>query len=249
MKIEEILAKVAKGEAITEAEKKFLADYKEPVAGDASSSSVPRTRLNDEIAKRKEAEKEVEQLKTQVADLTDKVEEMETNGMSEADKAKKEADRELGKLRAQVDALTKERDEATQKVAEMEFTGWVRELATKHNFTDAEYLGFKLRAAGVKTDDANGVAAFMKGLEKDAPGMFKSTAKPGAGTAANGGQNAPQSTAKQRLEELGKKTELTNREVAEVVELQAKVKAEGADGATGNNNGGTGADGAAGKQE
>ena len=97
MKIEEILAKVAKGETLTEAEKQFAAEYK-PGAGDAgggddNSARIPKARLDAEIAKRKEAEAKNAELATKVDDLTSKVEELETAGMSEAEKAKKEAEK------------------------------------------------------------------------------------------------------------------------------------------------------------
>lgn len=258
MKIEEILAKVAKGETLTEAEKQFAAEYK-PGAGDAgggddNSARIPKARLDAEIAKRKEAEAKNAELATKVDDLTSKVEELETAGMSEAEKAKKEAEKASAKQAAELARLTKERDEAVRKAAEMEFAGKVQALAAKHNFTDPDYLAFKLRAGEVKLDDEGAVTTFMKGLEKSAPGMFRSTAKPGAGTTANGTQTAQPSAAKKRLEELNSKKELTNREVAEVIELQGKVKAEAAqNGGAGENNSngtGTGSAGAgAGKQE
>lgn len=258
MKIEEILAKVAKGETLTESEKQFAAEYK-PGAGDAgggddNSARIPKARLDAEIAKRKEAEAKNAELATKVDDLTSKVEELETAGMSEAEKAKKEAEKTSAKQAAELARLTKERDEAVKKAAEMEFAGKVQALAAKHNFTDPDYLAFKLRAGEVKLDDEGAVTTFMKGLEKSAPGMFRSTAKPGAGTTANGTQTAQPSAAKKRLEELNSKKELTNREVAEVIELQGKVKAEAAqNGGAGENNSngtGTGSAGAgAGKQE
>lgn len=257
MKIEEILAKVAKGETLTEAEKQFVAEYK-PGAGDGggddTSARIPKARLDAEIAKRKEAEAKNAELATKVDDLTSKVEELETAGMSEAEKAKKEAEKASAKQAAELARLTKERDEAVKKAAEMEFAGKVQALAAKYNFTDPDYLAFKLRAGEVKLDDEGDVTTFMKGLEKSAPGMFRSTAKPGAGTTANGTQTAQPSAAKKRLEELNSKKELTNREVAEVIELQGKVKAEAAqNGGAGENNSngtGTGSAGAgAGKQE
>lgn len=258
MKIEEILAKVAKGETLTDAEKQFVADYK-PGAADTgpeeNAARIPKARLDAEIAKRKEAEDKNAELAAKLEDLTSKVEELETAGMNEAEKAKKEAEKASAKQAAQLAQLTKERDEAVKKAAEMEFNGKVQALAARHNFTDPDYLAFKLRAGAVKLDDDGAVATFMKGLEKAAPGMFKSTAKPGAGTTANGTQTAQPSAAKKRLDELNSKKELTNREVAEVIELQGKVKAEAAQNGTGvNNNNGTqtgssNTGGDAGKQE
>ncbi len=237
MNIIDILAKIAKGESLTDAEKKFAAEYKEPEGGEGR---IPKERLDQEISKRKAAEDQVAQLTSKVDELTGKVEELTTSGMSEADKAKAEAAKQLKTLQAQVEKLTKERDEAAKKAADMEFSGGVRDLAAKHNFVDAEYLGYKLQAAGIKLDDAAGVAAFMKGLEKDSPNMFKSSAKPGGGTSTDGNGDAGRNNAQMRLDELGKKTELSSREVAEVIELQAQIKAGDASngGAAAANNGG-----------
>lgn len=242
MKIEDILAKVAKGEALTDAEKQFAADYKPAAAaGDADdekNARIPKARLDAEIAKRKEADAKVAELTTRLEELNSKVEELENKGMSEADKAKNAAEKERTKTAAQIATLTKERDEAVKKAADMEFASKVQQLATKHNFTDAEYLAYKLRAGQVDLDDEGATGTFMKGLEKSTPTMFKSAARPGAGTAANGTPQAQPSAAKKRLEELQSKNELTNREVAEVIELDSKVKAEAAAAGTGNNNGG-----------
>lgn len=238
MKIEEILAKVAKGETLTEAEKQFAADYNP--AGSDEGARIPKARLDAEIAKRKEAEAKNAELSTKVDDLTSKVEELETAGMTEAEKAKKDAEKASAKQAAELARLTKERDEAVKKASEMEFSSKVQALAAKHNFTDSDYLAYKLRTGDVKLDDEGAVTTFMRGLEKSAPGMFRSTAKSGAGTTANGTHTAQPSEAKKRLEELNGKKELTNREVAEVIELQGKVKAEAAqNGGIGENNNGT----------
>ena len=257
MKIEEVLAKVAKGETLTEEEKRFVADYK-PAAGDgggdeSGAARIPKARLDAEIAKRKEADAKVAELTSKLEELTSKVEELETAGMSEAEKAKKEAEKASAKQAAELARITKERDEAVKKAAEMEFAGKVQQLASKHGFADPDYLAFKIRSGDVKLDDEGAVATFMRGLEKAAPGMFRSTAKPGAGTTADGAPQAQTSAAKKRLEELSSKKELTNREVAEVIELQGKVKAEaaqnGGDGGSDNNGTGAGNAGGAAKQE
>lgn len=55
----------------------------------------------------------------------------------------------------------------------MEFSGKVRDLAAKHNFADAEYLGYKLKAGAVQLDNENAVATFMRGLEKRHQGCLQ----------------------------------------------------------------------------
>jgi vacuolar-type H+-ATPase subunit I/STV1 len=241
MKIQEILAKIAKGEALTDDEKKFLAEYKEPEGGEGR---IPKERLDQEIAKRKEAEAAKAELDKKIAELTEQVEQMKTSGMSEAEKAKAEAEKQLKTLHDQVAKLTKERDDAAAKAADMEFGAGVRALADKHKFVDPDYLGYKIKAAGVKLDDADGVSGLIKALEKDSPNMFRSDAKPGSGTqGAGAGGAGGGGDAKARLDELNKKLELSSREVAEVIALQAQVKAGG--NAGGGTDGATGAAGGA----
>jgi hypothetical protein len=242
MTIAEILAKIAKGEALTDEEKKFALEYKEPTD---DGTKIPKARLDQEIAKRKAAEEQTAQLNTQITELQEKLDKLETSGLTEAEKAKTEAAKQLKNLQAQVEKLTKERDEAAKKAADMEFSSGVRELAAKHNFVDADYLGYKLQAAGLKLDDENGIATFMKGLEKESPSMFRSQAKPGAGTQQDQGQGGANATAKQRLEELNKKTELNSKELAEFIALQAEVsKAEEASKGEGKGDAGGDAGGA-----
>ena len=91
MKLKEILAKVAKGEALTEDEKKFLAEYQEPDdGGTGDGGRIPKARLDKEIEKRKQAEAKTDELTTQLEDLKSKLEDLENADMSEAEKAKKE---------------------------------------------------------------------------------------------------------------------------------------------------------------
>lgn len=236
MKIAEILAKIVKGENLTDEEKKFLAEYKEP---EPDPNRIPKERLDEEIAKRKASEAKEGELQTKLSELESKVEELTTKGMSEAEKAKRESAKTLKTLQDQVAALTKERDESKAKAEEMEFRGKVAELANAHRFTDADYLGWKLKSGKINLEDATAVSGFFAELEKSAPALFQSEAKGGAGTGgensgSNGG-NAYQS----RIDELLKKPSLTMRESQEVIELQGKIAAEkSASAGTNNQSGG-----------
>jgi len=220
MDLLKILSKIAKGEALTDEEKKFAGEYRPDDTG-----RIPKERLDQEIAKRKAAEDQLTDLNGKYAELQAKWDEQQNAGLSEAEKAKAESARQLKSLQDKLAAETKAREEAVRKAADLEFSVGVKEIAGKHNFTDAEYLGYRLQSAGIKLDDANGVASFMKELEKTAPGLFRSSAKPGAGTggadqSGNAGQAA---SANLRLQELGKKTELSSREVAEFIALQEQA--------------------------
>ena len=223
MDLLKILAKIAKGEALTDEEKKFAGDYRPDEAG-----RIPKERLDQEISKRKAAEDQATELNGKLAELQAKLEEAQNAGLSEADKAKAEAARQMKALQDKLAAATKEKEEAAKKAADLEFSIAVKGIAGKHHFTDADYLGYRLQSAGVKLDDENAVASFMKELEKASPALFTSDVKPGAGTGGAGANAAGQAaTAKQRLLELGQKAELSGREVAEVIALQNQVRAGG----------------------
>lgn len=222
MKIAELLEKIANGETLTDEEKKFIKEYKEP---EPDPNRIPKARLDEEIQKRRAAEEKEGELQAKLSELESKVEELTTKGMSEAEKAKRESAKTLKTLQDQVAALTKERDESKAKAEEMEFRGRVSELASQHHFTDPEYLAYKLRGGKVNLDDATAVSGFFSELEKSSPSLFQSEAKGGAGTSGENGQkgaNAYQS----RIDELLKKPSLTLRESQEVIELQTKVEQE-----------------------
>ena len=222
MDIKTILAKIAKGEELTDEEKKFAGEYK----GTDNDNRIPKSRLDEEIAKRNAAETKSSEFEKKIAELTEKLEAMQSAGMTEAEKAKAEAAKQLKSLTAQVAALTKERDEAAKKAADMEFSNSVHAIAEKHKFLDADYLGYKLKAAGLALDDEEKVTGFMGNLAKESPNLFRSEVKSGAGTGTGGSAAGAGSTGKARLDELNKKSELSSREVAEVIQLTEQIKNE-----------------------
>ncbi|MBO4620360.1 MAG: hypothetical protein J5654_09655 [Victivallales bacterium] len=236
MKLEELLAKIANGEKLTDEEKEFIKNYKEP---EPDPNRIPKSRLDEEIAKRKEAESRGDELQAKLSELEAKVEELNTKGMSEAEKAKRESAKTLKALQEQVAALTKERDESKAKADAMEYRGKVTELAKSRRFTDIDYLEYKLQSAKVNLDDQTAVAGFFGELEKSAPHLFESAAKAGSGSSDNkGGSGA--SAYQSRIDELLAKPSLSTRESQEVIDLQTKIEAEKSGGsASGNANGGT----------
>lgn len=214
----ELIRKLLAGETLTPEEKAYLKDYNP----DNDENRIPKTRLDQEITKRKNAEKEVTDLTTRIDELTVKVEELENSGLGEAEKAKKEAEKELNKLKQQISTLTAERDEAQSKLTESEFKTKVSEIAAKHNFVDSEYLGFKVKADEIDLADEKAVTAFVKGLEKSSPNLFKSNVKPGGGTGKGGKVDDDNQS---RLKELLGKKELTSNDLAEIAELEEQSNA------------------------
>ena len=220
MTIKEVLKKVSEGTELSAEEKAFLAAY-DP---DGDGSRIPKSRLDQEIAKFKAEKERADNLDSELAALKEKVEELENSGKSEAEKAKAAAEKELGKLKAQVTNLTKERDEAKASLAKSERTAKVAALAAKHKFSNADYLDFLAASKGIDLDDETATTGFMTELGKSSPELFTSTAKPGGGTKGAGKDDAG---AQQRIAELLKKPELSSREAGEVIKLQQELAEAG----------------------
>ena len=217
MNIKEILAKIAKGETLTDEEKKFVSEY-DP---EKDENRIPKSRLDAEIKKLKDEQEKAKGLETKIAELTSKIEELETNGMSEAEKAKAQAEKELKKLQADLASATKERDSAKANLAKMERTAKIQAISSKHNFSDAEYLDYLANSKQIDIDSEASVTEFMTNLTKDRPELFKSGAKSGGGT--GGGDGGGVSSYQKRMDELLKKETLTEKEAGEVIELNSKI--------------------------
>lgn len=227
MNIKELLKKASEGTELSAEEKAFLASY-DP---DAENGRIPKTRLDQEIAKFKAEKERADKLDADLAELKEKLEDLENSGKSEAEKAKATAEKELAKLKTQVQNLTRERDEAKAGLAKSERTAKIAALASKHKFTNADYLDFLAASKNIDLDDEAATTGFMTELGKSSPELFTSTAKPGGGTSGTGSDN---SGAQQRISELLKKPELSSREAGEVIRLQQELA--GKDGEGKNNN-------------
>lgn len=220
MNLKEILKKVTEDKELSVEEKAFLESY-DP---DTVDGRIPKSRLDQEIAKFKAEKERADKLDSDLAELKDKLEELENSGKSEADKAKAASEKELAKLQRQIDSLTKERDEAKANFEKSERTAKITALAAKHNFSNADYLDFLAASKQIDLNDEMATAGFMKDLGKSSPELFKSAARPGGGTNPAGNDS---SGAKQRIDELMKKPELSTRESAEIIKLQQKIAESG----------------------
>ena len=217
MNIKEILAKIAKGETLTEEEKKFVSEY-DP---EKDENRIPKSRLDAEIKKLHDEQEKAKNLAAEIEGLKSKIEELETNGMSEAEKAKAQAEKELKKLQADLANATKERDSAKANLAKMERTSKIQAIASKHNFSDSEYLDYLASSKQIDIDSETSVTEFMTNLGKDKPELFKSGAKSGGGTGGGGGDGV--GSLQKRIDELLGKESLTEREASEVIELNSKI--------------------------
>jgi hypothetical protein len=220
MNLTEILKKVANGEELTAAEKDFLSKYKSD-----DENRIPKSRLDAEIQKRKDAEQKASDMEDRISNLEEQLEEKNNGDLSEVEKLKKAHEKELAKRDTQIATLTGERDSASKELGSLKFSSAVSKVAGKHKFSDPEYLGYLVQSKDLNLEDEEAVSAFMKELEGNSPNLFKSEVKPGGGTPPatppNQGGNK-----QDRVNELLKKDDLTIQEAAEVADLQEQINSE-----------------------
>jgi hypothetical protein len=189
MKIKVLLAKVLKGEELSDAEKKFLQEYNEPKHDDSK-------------------EKELAQ---QLAEAQQKIDDAENDKLSEVEKLQKENEK-----------LKKENDDVKAAKTAQDFDLAVSKLASKHKFTDPEYL--KYLVGKDKVDLEKDGESFMDNLKKDKPKYF--TAEVNKGGGGSGNEKTPEDKTKTQeaeLNELLGKDNLTKREASRVIELQTEI--------------------------
>ena len=215
MKLADVLKKIANKEELTAEELEFLKNYKEDEA------RIPKTRLDEEIQKRKASDEQATSLKEKLDELNQKLEDLQNQSLTDAEKAKKATEKQIAELTKQVQSLTTERDAAKSELAASARRARVAEIAQKYGFTNADYLSFLMQGAELKLDDDNAVTTYMGTLTKEQPELFRSTVKPGSGAQPQGGGDAD--GARARLAELMKSPSLTMREASEVIELQTKI--------------------------
>lgn len=179
MKIKDVLAKVAKGEALTDAEKDFLSKYEEPKLDNSANAA-----LKAKIA----------ELETERGSLQAKLEEADGKDKTETEKLQAAVD----KANAKIAALEKERDTVKAEKAEIERDNSIRAIASEHRFKSFDFLKFNLGNAKVDLADKDAIKAHMEQLRKDSPEFFTADVnKGGAGssTGAAGGSGVDQTKA------------------------------------------------------
>ena len=184
MDFKAILKKMLAGEELSAEEKAFMESY-DPAK---DKDKIPKTRLDAEITKRKEFEKQVKELNSTVEEIQEKLDSKDEKDLSEMEKLTKAHDKEKKALEKKVTDLTGERDTSKTELSGMKFNGSVTKLAAKHGFNDAEYLGYLVKQKGEDFDLENetGVTDFMDGLKKESPKLFTVDTKSGAGSGEGG---------------------------------------------------------------
>jgi len=170
MKITEIIARLTAGVELTPEEKNFLENYQEPDQRDR----IPKSRLDQEIARKKELEQRLEE-------ITHKLDEYENQGLSESEKHLKT----IETLKQQLDVLTRERDEAINARHELELRRQIATAADEFDFDDHDYLEFLLRRDQVDLTEPANIGKYLESLRKVSPKHFRVDAVPGGGAAAS----------------------------------------------------------------
>lgn len=103
---------------------------------------IPRSRLNEESAKRKEAER-------QLAEMRARVEEIESAGLSEAEQAKKRAQQLEERLRE----AEKAAEERTAEAARVRAEQWISTAAATAGFEDPEDAVLRIKAGEIESPE------------------------------------------------------------------------------------------------
>ena len=108
MDVTEILKKVLAGQTLSSEERKSLGEFR--------PQGIPKSRLDAEIAKRKDLEQQNNDLNQTLGKLGTRVDELETRDLSEQEKLEKNYSVELKQLRENVSSLTTEKNSSRQEL-------------------------------------------------------------------------------------------------------------------------------------
>lgn len=176
MKLKDILAKVVKGDALTDEEKKFIGEYDEQKVLDAAASAA-----------RKKAETERDALKGEVEKLTKDLEDAKTQGAAGNDT--------IAKLQKDVAALMKSNKESQDKLAAQARTEAIRKAMGEAKVVCAKGISQALfdnavSAAfnGVDMANADVVKATIDTFKRDNPAMISVDGIGGSGQKGQPGE-------------------------------------------------------------
>jgi predicted house-cleaning noncanonical NTP pyrophosphatase (MazG superfamily) len=188
MDVMEILKKVTDGQTLSSEERKSLSEFR--------PQGIPKSRLDAEIAKRKDVEQQNNELNKTLGKLSSRVDELETRDLSEQEKLEKNYSVELKQLREHVSSLTTERNFSKQELEQIRFQQKVGKLAKEKQFNDSQYLGFMLKKANVSLESPDQIEEFMTELRDSSPKLFHLELRSGSGSSP-GGHEMEFSSAKQ----------------------------------------------------
>ena len=188
MDVMEILRKVVAGQTLSSEERKLLGEFR--------PQGIPKSRLDSEIAKRKDIEQQNNELNKTLTKVSSRVDELENRDLSEQEKLEKNHSAEVRELRECVSSLTTERNSSKHELEQIKFQQKVNKLAKENKFNDSEYLGFLLKQASVSLDTSEQVEEFMTELRDGSPKLFHLELRSGCGSVP-GGHEMEFSSAKQ----------------------------------------------------
>lgn len=188
MDVTEILKKVVAGQMLSSEERKSLSEFR--------PQGIPKSRLDAEIAKRKDLEQQNNDLNQTLGKLSSRVDELENRDLSEQEKLEKNYSVELKQLREHVSSLTTERNSSKQELEQIKFQHRVGKLAKEKQFNDPEYLGFLLKQKNISLETSDQVEEFITELRDSSPKLFHLELRSGSGSSP-GGHEMEFSTAKQ----------------------------------------------------
>jgi membrane protein involved in colicin uptake len=179
MTIKDILAKLQKGDSISDAEKEFLKTY-DPDKDKNDAAAAARRKAEEE---RDTAKAEAEKLRKDADDAKKAAEDASRQQMTDAQK--READFKV--LQVEVAKLTKERDDSAAKATAATRSQAIRDAAKAAGIalapkTVSETLFFRMLEETLSAVDVADAAALTAALDKfksDNPGVI---AAPGAGS-------------------------------------------------------------------
>ena len=167
----ELMAKLAKGEALTSEEYQELGKV-----------TRPTERFNDLSAKKAEAESELKAAKDKIAELEAAV----TQAKQDTEDS---FNARLGELTGRNEELTTELTELKASNKRNETLLKVNELSRKNDlgvvFKNPDYLAYRIEKEGIDLADAEKVKTFLTGIKDNEPEMCAVNVK--GGTGAGGG--------------------------------------------------------------
>lgn len=193
MSIKDILAKIQKGESLTDAEQATLAAY-DPEKEKNDAAAAARRRAEDE---RDAAKAEADRLNKLVDDTKKAQEDAAKSQMTEAQRK----DAEFKALQDQVAALTKERDVSKAAVSAAQRSQSIRDAAKAAGIALAPKTVSEGLFYGMLETTLSGVDISDKAKIDEALGKFKAEnpgiiAAPGAGSGVNAGDPSLMKTPK-----------------------------------------------------
>lgn len=179
MTLKEVVAKIIKGEVLTDEEKKYLEGLEDPEAVNAAQANAAAelTKLQQDLQAATAAKEAAEKALKDAAQ----------KDLPEVDQLRTQVE-ELNKT---ITTLTGERDSANADLAKLKRSTRLSTLAAKYG-TSADYLDFKFsKDSKLNIEDDSAVENFIAEAKKAEPAFFKAESKPGPAPQPKPADNPP----------------------------------------------------------